>query len=267
MGNISKNKISVFLSYNRIDNDFVLGLYRRLKSLGIETWLDQASLVVGESIVQEVYEKIPQMDYFVAIVSENSIRSNWPQQEWKHAIAKENSFSKPRVLPIILGNESIPDIFGDKQYIRFRDSKLVPHLLSKLLRGLGIDGGLKGTSTEAHERSIGRCRGLTVDLPNFRTGEIIQAIDLLSIQQAINQIECLTHTTPTTFRQFRHGDRIKSEYLNQMFTSLKKQFLVLNEEWEFKNFPVEKGQKATVELMNELPIACHFLVNKLEGFA
>lgn len=88
---------ATFISYSRLDSDFVLRLAAGLQDNYGEVWLDQQSLMPASSWRQEIIEAITAADNFIAILSPNSLASPVCAQEVQLALDL-----KKRIIPIVL---------------------------------------------------------------------------------------------------------------------------------------------------------------------
>jgi len=59
--------VSVFLSHSREDKFFARKLAEKLQENGVQVWIDEAELRVGDSLIQKISEAVKRTDY-VAIV-------------------------------------------------------------------------------------------------------------------------------------------------------------------------------------------------------
>jgi len=63
----------VFISYAREDYDFAYKLYLSLKEIGTDPWLDRKNLLPGQRWQPAIESAIQNADFFIAVLSENSI--------------------------------------------------------------------------------------------------------------------------------------------------------------------------------------------------
>lgn len=92
---------SVFLSHNSNDKDFVRKLHLDLEAHGVRTWLDEAEIKVGESLIEKIRQGIDEMEYVAAILSPASVASPWVQRELDVAMNQEIHGRKVKVLPLM----------------------------------------------------------------------------------------------------------------------------------------------------------------------
>lgn len=132
---------SVFLSHNRADKPFVHRLAKRLGRAHVATWVDDAEMLVGDSLLEKVQKGIAEMEYLGVVLSPDSVDSEWVQRELKMALTLEISHKSVRVLPILYRDCEIPGFLRDKLYADFRGCDTDPsifegsveHLLNRLL--------------------------------------------------------------------------------------------------------------------------------------
>lgn len=99
---------SLFLSHSSRDKFFVRELAARLEQAGAKVWLDEAEINVGDSLTQKIGEAIDRTDFVAAVLSHNSVGSEWVQRELRVALDKEFSGRRVVVLPILLEQVEIP---------------------------------------------------------------------------------------------------------------------------------------------------------------
>lgn len=72
---------TVFISHNSKDKPFVHKLAKALKARNIKCWVDEAEMRFGESLVHKISEAINEINLVIAVISNNSVFSNWVRQE------------------------------------------------------------------------------------------------------------------------------------------------------------------------------------------
>ena len=110
----------VFISHSSNDKDFVRKLKADLDAQNLDVWFDEQRLNPGDSIVQGVSEGLRDTDYFILVVSQNSLNSQWVQQEFNSAMMSELSGKGVIVLPIRIDDTPIPELLRDRIYADFR---------------------------------------------------------------------------------------------------------------------------------------------------
>ena len=74
---------NVFVSHASEDKDrFVIEFATKLRESGIEAWLDQWEILLGDSLVDKIFEKgIRDAQIVVIVLSRNSIKKPWVKGE------------------------------------------------------------------------------------------------------------------------------------------------------------------------------------------
>jgi hypothetical protein len=116
--NKSDKKI-VFISHSTKDKPIIRKLATDLKSEGIDVWLDEQRILVGESISEKIGQGLAESDYFIIAMSEHSIRSEWVKKELNAAIVNEIERRKTIILPVKLGDVEMPQLIKEKKYADF----------------------------------------------------------------------------------------------------------------------------------------------------
>lgn len=127
---------SVFLSHTHKDKPFVRRLAGDLQQHGIYVWVDEAELLVGDSIIEKVQEAIGQVDYVAVVLSKHSIKSEWVKREVDTALHDEIKGKKVKVLPLKYGDCVLPGFLNGKLYLDFTDEQFYNQNLSRLLERL-----------------------------------------------------------------------------------------------------------------------------------
>lgn len=110
-------KTKVFISYSHEDSAFARALCNELQRLGFQPWIDEAELLVGDSLVQKIGAAIIENDFVIAVVSPASIDSAWCQKELSLATTAGISLNRAKVLPVRLDCAAIPPYLLDTVYI------------------------------------------------------------------------------------------------------------------------------------------------------
>jgi hypothetical protein len=116
------SKVVAFLSHSSKDKAFVRQLAADLARAGIDVWLDEQRILVGDSIAEKIGQGLAQSDFFVIALSENSVGSTWVQKELNNALIQEVERREVTVLPIKLSECEIPPLLRDKKYADFSKS-------------------------------------------------------------------------------------------------------------------------------------------------
>jgi hypothetical protein len=126
-----------FLSHSSLDKPFIRQLAADLTANGIDVWLDEQRIRVGDSIPERIAQGLAGSDFFLIGVSEHSARSAWVQKELNNALVNEVQRRKVHILPLKLDDATMPSIIADKKYADF--SKSYKAGLDELLNALKGD--------------------------------------------------------------------------------------------------------------------------------
>jgi len=127
---------SIFLSHSHADKTAAKRLTDELRSRGVYVWIDEAEIMVGDSLIEKIREGIDKVDYFGVAPSTTSVRSAWVAKELDVAMNQEIEGRRVRVLPILLEDCNLPSFLIGKLYADFRADFAVG--LARLLTRLNI---------------------------------------------------------------------------------------------------------------------------------
>lgn len=130
------NNSGIFLSHSHLDKRFVQQLAGDLALHGVRVWIDQAEMMIGDSLLQKISSAISEMEYVGVIISQHSVDSNWVKFELKLAMSLEIGGGKVKVLPLLVDDCKFPDFLNDKVYADFRTAESYKISLEMLLRRL-----------------------------------------------------------------------------------------------------------------------------------
>ena len=93
---------SCFISYSSKDGTFAQRLHSDLQEKGVRCWFAPEDLKMGDKFRMRIDESIRIYDKLMVILSENSIRSSWVEEEVEAAFEKERKQNKLALFPIRL---------------------------------------------------------------------------------------------------------------------------------------------------------------------
>lgn len=161
----------VFISYSRKDLEFVDRLANDLKSTGFQVWYDLSGLEPGTRWRQEIQKAIQESQFFLVVLSPNSIVSDWVEREFLFASDQDKKIIpllyQPCTLPMWSLNLHFIDMQGKNYSLHYQD----------LLKVMGVRSG----SEEENPIAI---RYIEIGDEYRKRGKAAQAIE--SYQQAIN---------------------------------------------------------------------------------
>ncbi len=129
----------VFLSHNHADKEFVRRLASDLNAHGIKYWLDEAEMKIGDSLIQKISEGLTSANYFIIVLSPNSVNTPWVKNELEIALTLEISRSRQiSILPVLIKDCEIPIFLTPKLYADFRNENDYENSFEKLVRSMGF---------------------------------------------------------------------------------------------------------------------------------
>jgi hypothetical protein len=103
-----KSAPQVFISHAWADKErFVTEFATRLRSNGVEAWVDSWEMNVGDSLVSKVFDEGIQGDAMIVILSNNSLNSKWVREEFDAGLVRKIN-ERMRLIPIRLDNCEVP---------------------------------------------------------------------------------------------------------------------------------------------------------------
>jgi hypothetical protein len=135
----NKHERVAFLSHSSKDKAFVRKLAADLVANGVKVWIDEQRILVGDSIPEKVAQGLAESDFFLIVVSENSVGSSWVKKELSNALIHEIERRNVTVLPIKIDDATMPESIRDKRYADFQGS---------------YDEGLKGLIESIKAREV-----------------------------------------------------------------------------------------------------------------
>jgi hypothetical protein len=149
--------LRVFISHNHEDKTFVRRFGADLAAAGVQPWIDEAEINVGDSLIAKVSAAIDKMDYFAVVLSPRSVASGWVQQELEQALTNQLAEKKIRVLPLLLEHCDIPPFLRGKKYADFTSQSIGYEAgFASVLKALGIDAGKGGILFDPFAEEYGR---------------------------------------------------------------------------------------------------------------
>lgn len=105
---------SAFISYAHEDQEFVLALVEHLQAHeGLDVRYDRVVLHIGDSLIRAISQEITDGDFLIAVISPDSVASEWCQHELAIAQAQAIDEKRVKVLPIRYRGAEMPPMFAD----------------------------------------------------------------------------------------------------------------------------------------------------------
>ena len=111
-----------FISHSAKDKSFVRQLAADLVASGVQVWIDEQRIQVGDSIPERVAQGVAESDFFLIVVSAASVSSAWVKKELNQALVNEIEKRRVRVMPVLLDKVERPETIREKRYADFTES-------------------------------------------------------------------------------------------------------------------------------------------------
>ncbi len=110
----------VFFSYTSGDRTLARRMAVDLVGSGLDVWLDEWEIKVGDSISQRIDQGLQAADFLVVLLTQRSIASGWVDKEWRSRIAKEAETKEVVILPVKADDCDIPPLLCDRKWADIR---------------------------------------------------------------------------------------------------------------------------------------------------
>jgi len=168
--------MKLFLSHSSNDKPDVIRLYKRLKSYGVDVWIDEEKIKVGDSISQKIQQGLRESDYLCIWITEKAMQSGWVEKEWLPKIKQEIDENRTVVLPLLAEPIDLPPFLEDKKYADFRQS--FNHGLNDLFQAIGIKVRRRThrSITNYVNELLADLSTATIPLPHLTTINILKSL-------------------------------------------------------------------------------------------
>ncbi len=178
----------VFISYSRKDLEFVDRLANDLKATGFEVWYDLSGLEPGTRWRQEIQAAIQDSQFFLVVLSPNSIVSDWVEREFLFASEQEIKIIpvlyQPCILPMWSLNLHFIDMQGKNYALHYQNLLKVMGMETRSTENpiairyieIGDEYRKRGQASQAIESYL---QALNIDPGNLKARTNIGALHLM----------------------------------------------------------------------------------------
>lgn len=125
----------IFISYSRQNSDYLKKLVEDIKDIGYDCWFDEHNIVGGQEWWNKILETIEKSDYFIFLISKDSLDSLYCGLETKYALDL-----KYNIIPIVIDidvEKHLPSTLSRINYIAYynfdkKDSNNLAKTLNQL---------------------------------------------------------------------------------------------------------------------------------------
>lgn len=111
--------MKVFLSHSSRNRKRVRALAYDLTSIGLDVWLDEWEIKIGDSITQKIQRGLERSDFVGIWITEHAVRSGWVEREWMAKFSQEIGNKRAAVIPMLAQKCEIPYLLRDYKYANF----------------------------------------------------------------------------------------------------------------------------------------------------
>jgi hypothetical protein len=125
---------NIFISYSRKDMEFVRKLAGDLEQAGFDVWWDITDLRGGDDWVRSLPAAIEASQFFIIVLTPNSIESEWVQKEYTQALTLHK-----KIIPLMFEACNVPFALNTINYVNFLSGEYTDNF-KNLLSALGYTG-------------------------------------------------------------------------------------------------------------------------------
>ena len=107
----------IFISHSHEDKIPVQRIVSRLQDVGHDVWIDSIKLRPGDNIQRKIGEGLESADLLIVVVSKNSFKSSWVQQEFSAIALQQISKRERRIIPVKIDASDVPSYLANRLYL------------------------------------------------------------------------------------------------------------------------------------------------------
>ena len=117
-----KESPKIFLSHASEDKGrFVIDFAKKLRSKGVDAWLDKWEMGPGDSLVDKIFEEgIKEAEAIIVVISKNSVDKAWVREEINAAFVKRINHGS-KLIPVVIDECEIPECLKSIVWININD--------------------------------------------------------------------------------------------------------------------------------------------------
>jgi hypothetical protein len=120
---------------------FAKKIVAALESAGVGLWIDDQELKAGDSLLDRIQSAIDRANFFMILLSPNSVASRWVQEELKFAMTRQLKGIDRFVIPLVVEPCDIPPFLQDRVYVDFTNKRRFKSNAAKLLHAIDQASG------------------------------------------------------------------------------------------------------------------------------
>jgi len=135
-------ELNVFISHSSADKPFARKLDATLSGQGVRVFLDERDIKIGDSIPRKIREGLSIATHVIYVISSNSLKSKWVQDELDIAKMRQNESAGCIILPVLIEDIEVPIVFRHIRYANFvawQDNLSFMKETTRLMEALGVE--------------------------------------------------------------------------------------------------------------------------------
>jgi hypothetical protein len=129
----------IFLCHASEDKPQVREVYRQLKALGFEPWLDEVDILPGQNWDYEIEQALENSDFVIVFLSTRSVKKiGYVQREFKRALDRSEEMPEGFIhaIPVKLDDCTAPRQFRRKQWVKLYEDGTFDRIVAAIRCGL-----------------------------------------------------------------------------------------------------------------------------------
>lgn len=128
------NAPKVFISHASEDKlGFVMPFAERLRTNGIDAWVDKWEIKVGDSLVKKIFEEgIGAAQAVIVVLSKHSVNKPWVREELDLAVVNKIS-EGTRIIPVVLDDCQVPQALKSTKWLSFKNSSTYENSFNEIV--------------------------------------------------------------------------------------------------------------------------------------
>lgn len=231
--------IKIFISHSSKDIKFAEKIKSYLEKKNFEIWLDVERLRIGDNLPKEIREGIRKCDFFLVLISQNSLQSKWVEKEITLASYNEFKGRKNHIIIGKLDHSSLSSNLYKKPYLNFKNIQDFEKELEKFISKINVNKVNELCRCEEEISKLKKAHVYSLATIRFKT---LQGIKLVYINEGTYYMGSQNH--------YSNQDESPIHSVKIMMPFWISVFPITRSKW----FEVQKGVRTTTE--NEmLPIS------------
>lgn len=104
----------VFVCHSSQDKEFVRRLSHDIAAEGYRVWYAEWEMQVGDSLYEKIEAAVKTSRWFMIVLSESSVNSQWCKRELRNAYVEEDEKSEVFILPVLREDCELPGFLKEK---------------------------------------------------------------------------------------------------------------------------------------------------------